>query len=215
MYMSKLSFDARVLARDGCYEAHQALWKIFSDSPDRERDFLYRAISAKAFLAVSARAPERSSLLDRLEVKPYDPRLAAGERLLFSLRVNPVRKAKIGKKQFRHDVVQDLRKRLMEEDGLRPEELPPRPVLAERAGRDWLAARQEALGLAVDPDTVMAEAYVRERFRKAKGPAVTLGRMDLRGYATVTDPEALRRALFEGVGCAKGFGFGLLLVRRV
>ncbi|MCI5220551.1 MAG: type I-E CRISPR-associated protein Cas6/Cse3/CasE, partial [Candidatus Electrothrix sp. LOE2] len=39
--------------------------------------------------------------------------------------------------------------------------------------------------------------------------------LDLSDRLTVTDPNVFTRALFRGIGPAKGFGCGLLLVRRV
>ena len=43
--------------------------------------------------------------------------------------------------------------------------------------------------------------------------AIQFSSLDYQGVAEVVDPEALRKALFEGVGHAKSFGCGLLLVR--
>ena len=215
MYMSKLVFDRVHLARRSVYEAHQALWDVFSDGPERERDFLYRETDPGVFLAVSAREPGPRPQLASADTKPYDPRLRAGERVLFSLRVNPVRKTRDERgRQVRHDIVQDLRKRLMAE-GTPQQRLPTRLELAERTAGHWLAARRAALGLEIDSEALMVEAYDNRRFRKAKGGAeVVVTTLDLRGFATVADPEALRTALFEGVGPAKAFGCGLLLVRR-
>lgn len=215
MYMCKLVFDRYALARRGVYEAHQALWDVFSDGPDRTRDFLYREMEPGTFLAVSSREPAPRPELMRSQIKSYAPRLRAGERVLFSLRVNPVRKTRDERgKQVRHDIVQDLRKRLLA-DGTPGEELPPRLDLAEQAAQGWLAARGERLGLAPEDATLMAEAYDNQRFRKARGGRqVVVSTLDLRGFATVTDPDALRTALFAGIGPAKAYGCGLLLVRR-
>ena len=215
MYMSKLVFDRVALARRGVYEAHQALWEVFSDGPKRKRDFLYRETDPGVFLTVSSREPGPRPQLVAVDTKPYAPRLRAGERVLFSLRVNPVRKTRDEHgRQVRHDIVQDVRKRLMAE-GAVGKALPTRLELAERTAGAWLAARRDALGLEVDADTLMVEAYDNQRFRKERGgPMVVVSTLDLRGFATVADPEALRGALFKGIGPAKAFGCGLLLVRR-
>ena len=215
MYMSKLVFDRRALARRGVYEAHQALWDVFSDGPDRRRDFLFREMDQGAFLAVSGRRPEPGPELATLQTKEYAPRLRAGERVLFSLRVNPVRKTRDHDgRQVRHDIVQDLRTRLMNE-GTPKFRLPSRLELAQRAAMGWLEARGETLGLAPDEASLMVEAYENQRFRKARGgPQVVVSTLDMRGFATVADPGALEAALFAGVGPAKAFGCGLLLVRR-
>eukprot|EP01022_Parablepharisma_sp_SALTPOND_P009506 TRINITY_DN139486_c0_g1_i1.p2 TRINITY_DN139486_c0_g1~~TRINITY_DN139486_c0_g1_i1.p2 ORF type:complete len:120 (+),score=23.28 TRINITY_DN139486_c0_g1_i1:2-361(+) len=117
------------------------------------------------------------------------------------------------------DIVQDRRLKLMEEGIARPE-LPTRLDIAEEVGAQWISKRRESLGFELEYDEeshwpgLIVESYSQERFMKGKGRKVTLSSMDVRGFATVTDPEKLKTALFEGVGCAKGFGFGLLLIRR-
>lgn len=214
MYMSKLCLNPVAMAGAGIYDTHRALWKVFGRDPDQGRDFLYRTLEGWNVLAVSAEPPLESPLLRKKEVKPYDPKLRVGERVLLSLRVNPVRKRRDEQgRQVRVDVVQNERRRLLAEGAL-PEALPNRVELAEGVGLEWLARRQESLGLELDEGTFMAESYAREEFRKPDGRPVVLGRLDLRVFARVTDPEQLREALFRGVGCAKGFGFGLPLVRR-
>lgn len=217
MFMSKIELDMAASARLGVYEAHQLLWRLFSDAADRRRDFLYRQLGRDTFLAVSEREPQRREFVRRLEVKPYAPQLAEGARVLFSLRLNPVVKRREPipgderGRQVRVDMVQDERKRLMREGA----PLPPRSEIAQRVALQWLEKRQERLGVSLEPDSVMAEAYDQARFGKRGGTKpMVLSRIDVRGFASVTGPERLRQALFQGVGCAKGLGFGLLMVRR-
>ena len=218
MYMSQMTFSPVHLVRNGIYEQHQALWRVFSDDPDRKRDFLYRDMGHNSFLVVSAREPRQVDLLERLQVKRYEPRLAMGDRLHFSLRVNPVVKQSYDKPdgkrgQRRIDLVQNKRVRLLEE-GVKRAKLPNRNVLAEEASRDWLLPRAEHMGMDIEPERIMVEAYNRFSFRKSAKKPVVLSCIDLRGFGTVTDPKRLEETLYNGIGCAKGFGFGLMLVRR-
>jgi len=213
MFMSRLTLKRPEAVRRGVYDAHRALWRLFADAPDRRRDFLFRELDDLTFLAVSHREPRDTDGIWRLELKPYEPRLAAGDRLHFSLRANAVRKTRDEEgRQVRHDVVQDVRTKF-EAQGREP---PPRLALAQEAGRDWLLSRADALGLQIEAGTVLAESYRAEALGKpaAAGRRATLACMDLRGFGVVKDPERLRQALFDGVGPAKAFGCGLLLVRR-
>ncbi|WP_320171106.1 type I-E CRISPR-associated protein Cas6/Cse3/CasE [Maridesulfovibrio sp.] len=217
MFMSKIVLDPVMMKRAGVYEEHQALWKIFSDSPDRERDFVYRRMDRSSFLAVSDREPVKTGFLRNLQVKEYNPQLDAGERLHFSLRFNPVvkRRDESGRQQ-RIDLVQDQRMK-MQEQGETSSVKGQRLKIAEEVGVQWIMKRSETLGFELEQggnwSGLIVESYSQERFRKGNG-RVVLSCMDVRGFATVTDPDNLRQALFNGVGCAKGFGFGLLLVRR-
>src|ERR1044071_3250785 len=70
--------------------AHSLVWALFADSPDRRRDFLWREMRPGEFLILANRPPVDPHNLFDLEYKPFAPVLAAGQRLGFDLRVNPV-----------------------------------------------------------------------------------------------------------------------------
>lgn len=227
MYISKVEFDAVRLAQAGLYQSgryaeHQWLWQLFSDSPQRKRDFLYRQMkpsqesgaNAPYFLVVSEREPEDRPFLRRLVVKPYAPQLSDGERLAFSLRCNPViTRTSADGTHSRIDMVQDERLRRKRE-GVPEADLPRRTALAQDVvAPKWL--EKHDFGLDIDADSLQVEAYDQFRFVHPKDGKLTLARMDLLGTGTVRDAQALRHALYKGVGRARGFGFGLLLVRRL
>ncbi len=238
MYLSRLKLDPKAVVRSGLreamaaglYDTHKLLWRLFADRPDRERDFLYRDMGGGLFLAVSARPPRDADGVWEVSTKEYAPALAAGDRLLFTLRANAVRKTRnAAGRQERHSVVEDLHrerkaeweasaatqaagaKRLGRADTPRP---PSRDALALEAGGRWLAARADSLGLAVEEQSLLVESYARHAFRHRKGGSAALAVLDLRGFARVTDPAKALAALYHGVGPAKGLGCGLLLVRR-
>ena len=220
MYMSRIILDSVRMKRAGVYGEHQALWDIFSDRPDRERDFLYRKTDTNTFLTVSNRVPENREFLRSLDIKEYDPKLARGERFHFSLRFNPVVKRRDDNgRQQRIDIVQDRRKALLD-DGVPMNELPNRLEIADQVVPNWFDKRGSVLGFELergfsgDRPELVVESYSQEHFRKESGRKIFLSCMEVRGFATVIDPEKLKEKMFEGVGCAKGFGFGLLLARR-
>jgi CRISPR system Cascade subunit CasE len=216
MYMSRLQASGenafRVIGRSA-YDMHRAVWRLFGDREDRKRDFLYRRMEdgpGLLFYAVSARPPADPDGLWRTETREYAPRLAAGQRLSFSLRVNPVRTGRNERGgHARFDVVMDAKHRLKME-GKTP---PPAAELVRSAGLDWLAGRADRLGVRFEPDDVLVAGYRVHDFLK-KGQKVSIATLDFDGACTVADPAALERALFEGIGPAKGFGCGLMLVRR-
>ena len=90
-------------------DVHRVVWSWFGDRPDRARDFIYRDEGkglTTRFFTLSARLPVDSTGLWRIESKPFAPRLASGDHLIFSLRANPTIKKSGGKEQGkRHDVV--------------------------------------------------------------------------------------------------------------
>jgi CRISPR system Cascade subunit CasE len=52
-------------------------------------------------------------------------------------------------------------------------------------------------------------------WRQRGGKGIALSTLDFEGHLTVANAEIFRTALFSGIGPAKAFGCGLLLVRRV
>lgn len=196
------------------YRIHQHIWDLFADSPDRDRDFLFRQTeinSRTGFYLVSHRQPRDATGSWRLAIKDYHPRLRSGQELVFALRANPVisrrEEGPHGKSRVkRHSVVADFRQNLP------PGERPSGAEVVQRAGLAWLTARAEKNGFQPLPDQVRADCH-RDHILYKGRRRISLASIDFHGRLRVTDAEAFSRALFSGIGPAKGFGFGLLLVR--
>jgi len=199
---------------DGAYSMHSLIWDLFTDGPYRTRDFIYRQElvgGLPAFFSVSARIPNDRSGVWSVESKPYAPVVRAGQKLSFSLRANPVRTKRDEKnKQHRHDVVMEAKTQLKAEQLARPAEA----EIVQQAGFVWLAAKCEDYGFSVDAGDVRADGYAQLMFVKPKGEhPVRISTIDFTGLLTVTDPTKFTESLFRGIGPAKGFGCGLLMVR--
>lgn len=203
---------ARLLAGGG-YRVHQALWRLFGEDSEATRDFLYHQqtdSTIPAFFMVSEQAPQDRDGLWSIETKPYRPQLEPGQRLGFSLRVSPiVSRRDASGRQRRHDVVMDLKRQYPD-----PQERPPQAELVQRASLQWLENRLDRLGFTVHPDTFLAEGYRQHELAKP-GNKVRFSTVDFQGVLTVTDPERMLVALYDGIGPAKAFGCGLMLVRRL
>ena len=221
MYFSRIHFhpsaDSDLAGRINGYHEHQALWDLFDPEPNAKRDFLFRretAAGMPVFYLVSQRKPADRHGLWEVQTKDYRPKLSEGQSLGFSLRVNPVitRTDKDGR-SVRNDLVMDLKKSVGWQDQ-KPSERESMDALEQRAGEQWLGVRLDRHGARLD--NLKADGYRRHRSRKHGQKAmIRYSTLDLRGSLTVTDPERLRAALFHGIGPAKAFGCGLLLVRRL
>jgi CRISPR system Cascade subunit CasE len=199
------------------YRHHQFVWQLFSGVD--ERDFIYRREDAgnwPRYYAVSNREPEDKEGLWRIESKPYAPKLTKGMTLAFSLRVNPVvaRKGDDGK-QRRHDVVMDYKHKIGFKD-LSPNERPPLAQLMRDAGLEWLNNRAVQNGFAFNSELVTVDGYEQHQsLKRSGGKPISFSTLDFGGVLTISDVEAFERALFTGIGPAKGMGCGMLMVRRV
>lgn len=228
----------------GAYEDHQWLWQQFFPAPrGTPRDFLFRRLEAGAaarFHVVSSRAPSMDVVGWQVQTQHYAPKLNAGDRLRFDLRANPVvsrpgqavldpegapRSRTMGKhagtvrhRIVRHDVVMDAKRRLLAERGFKlwhewqDEDKPLLYELAHESCSQWLITQGQARGFEVDLDALRVDGYTQHR---GKNGALRFSSVDFAGELTVRDATAFGCALMRGVGHAKAFGCGLLLVRRL
>ncbi len=84
----------------------------------------------------------------------------------------------------------------------------------------WFANKAEANGFELVHDgkrdrlKFQAESYRWHHLPK-KGGTAGFSSIDFDGVLKVTEPELFRKTLFNGIGPAKSFGCGLMMVRRV
>lgn len=213
--------DAAHERATGPYEDHQWLWKFFPADAGTARDYLFRRLDAEAtlrFYVVSHRVPVVPGSSWRVRSRDYAPKMQAGDRLRFDLRANPVVTRDADGKRKRHDVVMQAKKKLLAERGLTKWEQwqcadkPPLYQLVRDSCAAWLASRAQRSGLVVDDGSLAVDGYMQHR---GKRELIRISTVDFSGELTVTDPALFNTALLSGIGHAKAFGCGLLLVRPV
>jgi len=199
------------------YGLHRAMWTLFGDRADRERDFLYRRMydgPLPEFMCLSERPPVSDGGFS-VETKPFEPKLKAGQVLGFSVRVNPVRTEWVDGKQKRRDVVMDHKKKL-EVQGVPRDERPSEAAIVHEAGTGWFLARAGKWGVEAEAGSLLADGYRILDFTKdgrGERRRVRLATLDISGLLQVRDPALLGEALRRGIGPAKGFGCGLMLLK--
>lgn len=224
MIMSRITLSQEIRPRDitrlvpsSGYKDHALLWKFFSDDPHRKRDFLFRKDITQGrpmYYVVSEREPMRNADEWIIESKPYSPLLREGERYSFSLRVNPVRSRRNSDgKQERHDVIMEARKKLVE-GGVPRNEFPPLAEIVQSECSAWLNSR--ALRLGFEPLFIRADGYQQHRYYKRDAKKeIAISTVELSGFLEILEAQTFNETLFNGIGHSKGFGCGLLLIRRM
>ncbi len=218
MYFSRITLRRdhlpfRALLLGDAYSEHQLLWTLFDKTQD-ERPFLFRheaGGSLPCFYMVSELRPDEANPALAVECKEYHPQLKRDDVLQFMLRANPVvsRRDSDGK-QKRHDVVMDLKRQSSDADNQASKQ-----TLIREAGLNWLQERSGDGGFEVHPEQTRVDGYQQLRFAKRKnGKAIQLSTLDFSGLLSVVDPDRLTERLFQGLGPAKAFGCGLLMIRR-
>jgi CRISPR system Cascade subunit CasE len=218
MFLSRLSLaDAAAQSPDfwrafgSEYSLHRAVWDLFADRPDRSRDFLYRLDSRNGrplLWTLSSREPCAPPGLWRIETRALSPRLRPGDLLEFNVRVNPV----VTRDGKRHDVVMDRKLRTGWKTAP-PAEREPQAAVVQEALTEWLSARASRLG--AQARSLRADGYRVSRFPKPSGKEVQLGVCDLSGVLEIVEADRFVDLWRTGLGPAKGFGCGLMLIRMV
>jgi len=226
MYFSRVTLMPHLLSRTekmtmfggSAYSDHQLLWRMFSSE---QRGFLFRkeygghndnglTQSLPVYYVVSDEVPNDTLGLD-IATKEYNPVIDVGMTFGFSLRANPVVAHKIEgrKNNSRRDVLL-VAKAQAKEQGVEP--LLPMDLAAKK----WLLQRTENAGFSVEADQLLHDGHIMQKFSKkgAKAP-ITISMLDYDGLLTVTDVDLFRKTLFEGIGRARGFGCGMMMIRKV
>lgn len=206
------------------YEIHQQLWRLFPgeehetrDSGEQDRQgFLFRVEEQSTgrparLLMQSRQAPVYTDGLLLLGSREIQPAPSVGQRLAFVLTANPIKTVVDAQSAGKPDKLE----RHAEKQAKRPDKKPRPPscrvpLIKEDEQRDWLV-RRLATAATLESADILPHAPLY--FRKGKHPG-KLVTCSFEGVLRVDDPERLILLLQNGIGAAKSFGCGLLLVRR-
>jgi CRISPR system Cascade subunit CasE len=180
------------------YAWHQALWAAFPDKDGEPRQFLFRVDDQHARFRVLLMSPDQpvSPGWGAWETKKVAASFLSHGRYRFQLRANPTVKR----------VVRDA-------NGAKKKNGQRTGIYDEAGLRAWLDRKAEQAGFAVE-DCVVAppmDSYFVNTQRK-RGKHISV---DFQGFLRVVDQPAFERAFHRGIGPAKGFGFGMLMLQPV
>ncbi|MBL7999541.1 MAG: type I-E CRISPR-associated protein Cas6/Cse3/CasE [Candidatus Kapabacteria bacterium] len=205
------------------YQLHKLLWNVMSYAPDQKRDFIFRQTSMPdgmpEFLVVSKHQPQSSFGVWDIQCKPYNVNLNNGDVLRYTLRCNPVftpfdrERIQSKAKSTRYDVIASA-KRIEKEKAkkenksiaINNQQLIYDTLLA------WLEKRSLKNGFELDKTSFMVERYHYGQDPKSKDKSLSI--LDVTGYLNITDTDTFLHTLTHGIGHAKAWGCGLMLVKR-
>lgn len=201
MYLSKVMISGA--ACHNPYEIHRALWKLFPEDAEAERDFLFRVGQSdrnKAeVLLQSLRKPEQYIETARiLGCKEYPLTLHEGRQLRFFLVANPIKM--INDEGGRKNISGESKKCRV-------------PLVKEDDQRAWIERKfQEVAQL----ENLVIDPVFPLRFRKSKENRTgKIQQVSYQGVLSIQDPVGMMSLIRTGIGPAKAFGCGLLSLARV
>lgn len=170
------------------YGQHQAIWKMFPGRDGKARNFLFRVDDMGAIFRVFVLANEKPVFDGRIgwRVKEVPPTYFDHKVYRFQLKANPTMRRK--------------------EDGRRL------GLFKEDLLFKWMLRKASLNGFEVNEKSLVVGAPVEERFRRGATLGKHLG-VDFTGVLRVVDKQKFKKAFEEGIGSAKGFGFGLLMLQ--
>lgn len=202
-WLARLKVPYEVAAREGLsdvYQWHRALWMAFPETPDAERDFLSRVERKEReylIYLLAARHPERPAWcpLGNWEVIKVKPAFLAHEYYRFDLLANPTRRvAKIGP------------------DGERTKNGRRLALLQPDDQVKWLQHKAEKGGFSIlDYPPLQLSKAQRMGFIRNGRRGCHFG-VVFQGMLQVTDRGRFRQSFRYGIGSAKSFGFGMLML---
>jgi len=193
MYLTLIQLHKRDAAnkqlRDN-YTWHQALWEAFPGRPDDNRDFLFRVDDKHPWFRVfllSAIRPVPQSW-GHWQTKQVAETFLNRRQYAFQLKANPTMRRC-------HD-----RRRV--------------GICTEAGLRQWMLRKAEQHGFALDTESLVIGAPIEEIFTRGQQLGKHIS-VDFKGYLTVTDRNSFKAAFEKGIGPAKAFGFGLLMLQPI
>jgi CRISPR system Cascade subunit CasE len=193
----------RLLHIRDSYDWHQRVWQAFGGRDGADRDFLIRVDrkeEAYRVLVLSHSIPSRPDWCpsDCFSTKPVPEKFLTHERYCFSLLTNPTKKLRVDNP-----------------DGTRKKNGRRVPITRPEDSIAWLKRKAEAGGFSIDPDAIRVIPRGREFFHKDNTSRGTHNAIEFQGELSVTDSVQFRSTIANGIGSAKAFGFGLLVLAPI
>lgn len=205
MYLSRAELDPTrretMVALISPQKFHGAVENAFAGARRRRLWRLDRLGEKLYLLLLSEERPDLTALCAQFgtgappETRPYDPlleRVTAGSCWQFRLTANPTRSKKDSADHTARGTL--------------------KPCYLEVEQEEWLWAQAAKHGFAVSERSFAVTRKQTYHFKKNGTRPVTLLAVTYEGILQVTDPEAFKALLCEGVGRGKAYGLGLMTI---
>lgn len=218
MWLTRMHVQAQV-ARDekitDSYAWHKRIWDCLPETPDAKRNFLSRVDQLEGAFRIWLLAQTRPvrppwCMPEDFELKQIAPTFFNHRYYAFDLRANPTKKI----------VVRDAQ-------GQRRRQGKRIPLVKPVELRDWLVRKGEARcldpatgqpvpgGFSILEDHPLEISPMQENIFRKQEHTGWHGGVQFRGVLEVTHKEHFVETYQNGLGSAKGFGFGLFLLAPI
>jgi CRISPR system Cascade subunit CasE len=206
-YLTQVTVDfstaARMRLRDS-YDWHRAVWKAFPGRDNQPRDFLTRLDRRRNGFRLLLVSP----------VEPVRPDWCPPD--VASWQTKPIPDAYFTRNQYVFQLCANATKKVSKErpDGSLTKNGRRVPLGKREELVEWINRKGDSGGFTVDEVTLRTFFRGREYFARNGQPGLHSA-VEFQGLLTVTDPAKFYETFTRGVGPAKAFGFGLLVIAPV
>lgn len=202
-WLTELLLDHATAARNRLFDNygwHQAAWSCFPNRPTAARDFLTRLDARPEgwrLLMVSPLEPTQPGWCPAAgwRSREIPPEYFSRARYQFQLRANPCRKIRVD-----------------HPDGARKKNGRRVPLTSREELATWLRHKGESGGFSLEEDGLQILREGAGRFRKEGQRPGLHSAVDFRGHLVIREAGQFHDTFTHGVGSAKAFGFGLLVL---
>lgn len=205
-YITRMTLDKAEAVRKrliGLYEWHKVAWQLFPGKPENQRDFLSRLDSKEhgfRFTVLSESKPQRPDWYptDLWESREVPENFYKQKQYLFQLIANPTK---------------TLSKR--DPKGNKKENGSHYAIVKKEELYNWFLQKGDQNGFCIlEEPSLDISPPVFNRFAKGRDEGTIIG-VEFKGGLKVTDYGKFINAAKKGIGRARGFGFGMLVLRPI
>lgn len=225
-WLARLEVSAESVRTEGIsddiYSWHKGLWECFPGEPEVKRDFLTRIEpleGAFRLWVLTKRKPERPQWCppEGFALNEIADSFLSYRYYAFDLRANPVKKivqrGSNGEALYHANGKRKTGKRvpLVNQDELRAWLIRKGEIRC----RDRITGADIPGGFRILKDKPLEISPMVENYFRKEGKTGYHGGVQFRGVLEVTDTANFSETYYAGIGSAKGFGFGLLLLAPI
>ena len=225
MFLNKLTIQKDFLITNkkdhyDLYALHQKIWDLTSIHPEQSRDFLYRIefnpsnVIRFIYLLSTNKINSNEEFFLKASTE-YNPSIELGDVYQFKLRANPIVRRKENNVSKEFSILLDAKHKL-KKMGIDYKERFSLGELIYDVGFNWLTKKGKNHGFSIKHREIkiVNDAEYKMEGIPNKQP-FSIRTLDFEGILTVTDVVQFTQTLNNGIGPAKAFGCGLLLVKPV
>ena len=224
-WLARMEVDAEIARAEHIFDNyawHKKIWDCFPGMPDSERTFLTRIDPLEAAFRVWVLADTKLVCpkwcpAEDFAINEISPTFLSHRHYAFDVRANPV-KSLVQRDASGQPLLKSNGKR---KSGKRVALVNPDELRAWLIRKGEVRCQDKNSGedvpggfRIVEERPLEISPMVESHFRK-KGESAYHGGVQFRGTLEVTDSEHFIKTYHAGIGSAKGFGFGLLLLAPI